>query len=139
MSTFFDAALALYTICQCVRMCVCVWLPGTLRLIPLLKAFYGCLYGRRAAVRGTGMERGDQPGYTAIRRHNGGRLSYNSGGEAYLGLCTFQCGRAALPLTGSTGNTLIHETAKNLKNNTCLVLHTHSHAHTTDFGSCSHK
>lgn len=32
---------------------------GTLQLIPLLKAFYGCLYGRRAAVTGTAIEKGE--------------------------------------------------------------------------------
>lgn len=46
------------TICQCE--CIRSYQAGTLQHIPLLKAFYGCLYGRRAAVTGTGMERGDR-------------------------------------------------------------------------------
>lgn len=48
VSTSFNAAFA-----PCVN--VSVVTRHTLQLIPLLKAFYGCLHGRRAAVTGTRM------------------------------------------------------------------------------------
>ena len=51
-------------------------------------------------------------------------VSASRDGEAYRGPRTLQHGRAALPLTGSPGNTLIHETAK--KENMLPVTHTHT-------------
>lgn len=51
--------------------------------------------------------------------------------EAYRGPCTLQHGRAALPLTGSPGNTLTHETAKKTEHALC---YTHTH-----FELCTHE
>lgn len=51
-------------------------------------------------------------------------VSTSRDGEAYRGPRTLQHGRAALPLTGSPGNTLIHETAK--KEHAPCYTHTHT-------------
>lgn len=50
----YPVQCCIYTICQCE--CIRSYQA---HCSSSLKAFYGCLYGRRAAVTGTGMERGE--------------------------------------------------------------------------------